>query len=109
VRDGRHALAEERSLELHRLVAERLRESPHLLGVARERAQGWLRSGAVASRWAREWIEVLDQPLEDVVAVMTGTGDRARQLRQTSPFAGVLDPKARWETWRAVGERFEGA
>jgi hypothetical protein len=108
VRDGRHTLAEERSLELHRLVAERLRKDPQLLDPARERARGWLRSGAVAARWAREWLEVLGRPLGEIVAVMIDPGERSRQLRQTSPFAGVLDPKTRWETWRSVGERFEG-
>ena len=108
VRDGRHTLAEERSLELHGLVAARLREDPLLLEAARERVRGWLRDHSVTARWAEEWLEVLDRPLDEVVAVITDPGERARQLRQTSPFAGVLDPKTRWETWRAVGERFEG-
>jgi len=108
VRDSRHALAEERSLASHRLVAERLREDPRLLDSARDRAREWLRSGAVAAPWARAWLEVLDGPIEEIVAVMTDPGERSRQLRQASPFAGVLDPRTRWETWRSVGERFEG-
>jgi len=61
----------------------------------------------VAVRWAEEWLEVLDRPLEEVIAIMIDPGERSRQLRQTSPFAGVLDPKTRWETWRSVGEHFE--
>ena len=107
MRDERHALAEERSLELHRLVAERLREDPQLVDAARERARGWLTDGSVAARWAKAWLEVLDRPLEALAAVLIDPGEWARQLRQTSPFAGVIDAKTRWETWRSVGKRFE--
>ena len=107
MRDRRHALAEERSLELHRLVAERLREDPRLVDAARERARGWLTDGSVAARWAEAWLEVLDRPLEALATILTDPGEWARQLRQTSPFAGVIDPRSRWETWRSVGKRFE--
>ena len=106
VRDRRHALAEERSLALHRLVAARLREDPELVEAARERVHGWLRERSVAARWAREWLEILEGPLDAMAAVLTDPGEHSRQLRQTSPFAGVLDPKTRWESWRSVGERF---
>lgn len=108
VRDDRHAVAEERSLEMHRLVAARLQEDPHLLAPARERVRRWRVNGSVSLRWADAWLEILDRPLAEIVVVLTDPGERARQLRQTSPFAGVLDPKTRWETWRSVGERLAG-
>jgi hypothetical protein len=109
VKGGRHRLAEERSLALHRLVAARLLEDPELLEAARERVRGWLRDRSVGEGWAREWLEVLDRPLEEVVILLTDPSERFRQLRQTSPFAGVLDPRTRWQTWREVGERFEAS
>ena len=39
-------------------------------------------------------------PMDDVIARVTDTSDRGRALRQTSPFAGVLGPRERWEILR---------
>lgn len=41
-----------------------------------------------------------DAPMDDVIARVTDTSDRGRALRQTSPFAGVLGPRERWEILR---------
>lgn len=95
-----HQLAEERSLALHREVARRLRERPDLLGVARQRVQSWLESGCVSRFWAEAWDEALDGSLDQVIARITDTSERARALRQSSPFAGVLGPRERWEILR---------
>jgi len=103
--DGRHALAEERSLALHKLVAERLRADPGLLDRARDRVRSWLRDGSVARPLAEEWEEVLSHPVEAVAAVLSDAGQRARALRQTSPFAGVIDPRTRWAVWRSAAQR----
>ena len=40
--------------------------------------------------WLEAWAELLDGPVDDLVAVLVGTDNRARDLRPTSPFAGVL-------------------
>jgi hypothetical protein len=98
--DGRHAVAEDVSLELHRAVAKKLIEQPALLERARERVAGWLRDGSVARPYAEGWQAVLDRPFDDVVRFLGDPSERARQLRQTSPFAGVLAPRTRWSIWR---------
>ena len=104
-----HQLAEERSLALHREVARRLRERPELLDAARDRVRGWLESGCVSRYWAEEWNDVLEGTLDDVIAVLTDSSQRPRDLRQSSPFAGVLDPRERWEILRRCRERAESA
>jgi hypothetical protein len=98
--DGRHAVAEDVSLELHRAVAERLLEDPTLVERARERVAGWLRDGSVARPYGDAWRAILSEPVETVARFLVDPGERARQLRQTSPFAGVLDPRTRWSIWR---------
>ncbi len=98
--DGRHAVAEDVSLELHRAVAKRLLEDPAIVARARERVDGWLRDGSVARPYAEAWRDVLSGPAETVARFLTDTGETARQMRQTSPFAGVLDPRTRWSIWR---------
>ncbi|HEY8233912.1 MAG: hypothetical protein ACHP85_16115 [Burkholderiales bacterium] len=98
--DGRHAVAEETSLALHTAVAERIRSDPSLVERARARVEGWLRDGTVARAYADAWREVLERPAGEVARFLEDPGDRARQLRQSSPFAGVLDPRTRWAIWR---------
>lgn len=100
VTDGRHAVAEDRSLALHAAVAERIRADPSLVGRARRRVEDWLRDGTVAGVYAEAWREVLARPVDEVARFLEDPGDRSRQLRQSSPFAGVLDPRTRWAVWR---------
>jgi hypothetical protein len=100
--DGLHALAEETSIELHRAVADRLQEDPVVLERARQRVRDWLSQGRVARRVAEAWDKVLAQPPERVAAFLVDPSQSARDLRQTSPFAGALDPRTRWTIWRRV-------
>jgi len=95
-----HRVAEERSLALHHAVANKLRDRPELLEVARDRVQGWLQCGTVSRFWAAAWEEALSGSLDEVIARIVDTSEHARALRQSSPFAGVLSPRERWEVLR---------
>lgn len=106
--DRLHALAEERSLEIHRLVAEELRRDPARLELVRARVGRWLADGSVHPAYAQRWWQILSRPLEEVIAAMTDPGEDARALRQASPFAGLVDPRTRWKVWRSVRERSAG-
>jgi hypothetical protein len=102
VSDRRHAVSEETSLELHRAVAERLRADPALLDRARQRVEGWLRDGTLARPYAEAWREILSRTLDEIASFLEDPGERARQLRQASPFAGFIDARTRWALWRGV-------
>lgn len=93
-------MAEDVSLDLHKAVADRLLAEPALLDRTRERVARWLRDGSVARPYAEAWLCVLGRPVEEIARFLEDPGERARQLRQTSPFAGVLDPRTRWSIWR---------
>ena len=54
-----------------------------------------------AARWLAEWARLLDGPVEDVLAVLTSPVPRARELRQNSPFAGVLSEEERQQVLAA--------
>ena len=58
-----HRLAEERSIAYHGAIAERLREHPEILEMARQRVEGWLVSREGARFYARKWAEVLPEEL----------------------------------------------
>jgi len=105
VTDGLHAAAEQRSLELHRAVAERLRSDPALVERARDRVVRWLREGTVARPYGEAWLALLGRPLDELTDFLVEPGERARRMRQTSPFAGALSPRERWGILRRMRER----
>lgn len=103
-RSGRgHRTAELQSLAYHRLVAEQLDED--VIDEARRRLDRWRRNGRIDSRWAQAWERILAMPLEQAAKAISADTPRARELRQTSPFAGVLTPQERKRLVRAVEER----
>jgi len=102
VTDGLHAAAEKRSLELHRAVAERLRADPALVERARDRVARWLCDGTVAKPYAEAWRAVLGRPLAELTSFLLDPGEEACRMRQTSPFAGVLAPRERWDILRRM-------
>lgn len=108
-----HGLAEERSLAYHRAIAEMLLsqsgEAARLCAIARERATAWANSTDRSAPYAREWLELLALPATELAVALTDTSDRGRARRQATPFAGALDPRARWRLWKDVRARWSGA
>jgi len=98
-------IAEERSLALHAAVAVRLRAEPALVDAARGRVERWLADGSVHPTYAKGWERLLSLPLADLLEALVDPGERACALRQSSPFAGVLDARTRWQVWREVRDR----
>ena len=103
-----HRLAELRSLAYHRAVVERLREDPTLIDRARSRVEAWMRDPDRSPGHARAWRALLDRPLDELLAFMTEDSERARELRQSTPFAGFLSPRERWAIWSEVKRRAAG-
>jgi hypothetical protein len=99
-----HRLAEERSLALHRLIAEVLARDPSQIEKVRSRLRLWREAGTMHRHYADQWARLLDGPFEELRRVMTDAGEHARALRQSTPFAGVIDPRTRWRIWREVRE-----
>jgi hypothetical protein len=99
-----HRLAEARSLALHREVARRIREHPELLEGVRTRVEAWLEDGSVAHSYARAWMEILARDLEQILESIIDPSERGRDLRQCTPFAGILDPRTRWRILDEVRE-----
>jgi hypothetical protein len=98
-----HRTAELHALAYHRLVAERLDE--HMVDAARRRVHRWRQDGRVHPRWGEEWERILAMPLPRIARAISADTPRARELRQTSPFAGVLTEQERKLLVQAVEER----
>lgn len=99
--------ADRRSLAFHRLIAMRVLEDPaavrakarHNLEVMR----GANRDGSANSYFDR-WDELLDGDDADLVATLLDPRSEARDLRQVTPFAGVLTPKERATVYPRRGQ-----
>lgn len=99
-----HRRAELRSLALHAAIVDVLRREPERLLAIRERVQGWL-DARPPRPYAQAWAEALDGGREQLWALMIDPGERATAMRQSSPFAGVLDARARWRILETVGSQ----
>ena len=103
-RRGRgHRTAELQALAYHRLVAERLNEE--LVEQARRRVRRWRSEGRVHRHWIDEWERLLAMPVPRIAKTISADTTRARELRQTSPFAGVLTEHERRLLAKAVEQR----
>jgi excisionase family DNA binding protein len=87
-----------RSLWLHQPVARRLVTDPERT-VHRARANLRRLKAAhprgVAAHWLGEWARLLDGPVDELLEAMTSRSERGCELRQNSPFAGVLTQRER--------------
>jgi len=57
-----------------------------------------------AAHWLDQWQRLLDGPADRLLEALTSRTGRSRELRQNSPFAGVLTDEAREQIIRAHRE-----
>lgn len=87
-----------RSLWLGYAIAGKLVANPRrAMGKARENVSKLKTAHArgASRHWIDEWDRLLDGPVDRVLDVLTSSTPRARELRQNSPFAGVLTEQER--------------
>jgi hypothetical protein len=51
-----------------------------------------------------EWETILDRSVPEIAEVLLDLGSKARELRQVTPFAGILSPPDRGEVYRRFAE-----
>lgn len=84
---------QEQSRWLHAAVAGHLVSEPDVV-LARARGNidrlSQVHRGTMAERWLDLWRETLDAGLDKVLATLVSESPQAAELRQNSPFAGIL-------------------
>lgn len=101
-----HRTPELHGLAYHRLIAERLNDP--IVEDAKRRLRRWRESGRIHPHWAEEWERILNMPVPRIAKAISADTRRARELRQTSPFAGLLTEQERRRLARGVEERALG-
>jgi hypothetical protein len=91
-----HDEIDERSLAMHRLVAERVANDPALFLKARGTLARWRGTVCASSQpYLQEWERLMNLGVEACLAVTVEDSQRAAALRQSSPFSGVLSHRER--------------
>ena len=98
-----HQRIEQRSLELHRAIAAKLRAHPELLAIAHDNLARWSATSGRSQPYWDAWREILNRPLAEILDLLQEESERMAALRQATPFAGVLEPQERW----AIYARFD--
>lgn len=90
-----------RSLAIHARIAEHLRtETQRSLAKAKVNVERMRRLHPHAGYILDEWERILEQPLHVIADALADVRPLYRDLRQVTPFAGVLDQKERAEVFR---------
>ncbi|HEY2140554.1 MAG TPA: hypothetical protein VGG98_00665 [Solirubrobacteraceae bacterium] len=88
-----HDRARTRGLAYHRAVARRLRKP--MVQEARHVLFRWREQGRIDKRYAERWERILDQPVSEIRKALGDESQEADDLRQNSPFAGLLSEPER--------------
>lgn len=90
-----------RSLALHAAVAIRLRDEPQIvLGRARASLARMRTLHPGARPFLDEWRLLLRRPLDALIPVLLDPAPWSRELRQVTPFTGVLSARERANVYR---------
>jgi DNA-binding transcriptional MerR regulator len=88
-----HDTADRRSLAYHQAIAGRLDET--LIAESRARVDRLATDGQMHPTYAKRWRAVLALPIDQIAKEITADSVEARDLRQNSPFAGILNEHER--------------
>jgi hypothetical protein len=88
-----HGRASARSLAYHRAVARHLRKP--IVDEARHVLFRWQEQGRIDPRYAKLWEDVLRLPVREIRKALVEKSSAGEDLRQNSPFAGLLSEPER--------------
>ena len=89
---------------MHEAIGVEIARRPELVDEARRRVRSASAEGTLAAAHRDAWLRLLDRGIEDIVAFLRADTEEARELRQATPFTGIVGPRERWRIWRSVRE-----
>ena len=101
-----HQAIDLRSLAMHCLVVEKIRKNPALFEQVKITLAHWRDVVCPATQpYLEAWDDLLKQGMETSFVVATEDSERGAEMRQSSPFAGILSNKERFaflRQWKAA-------
>ena len=90
-----HPHIDARSLDMARIVVERIDANPSLFNVAHENVDRWRRLHGTRSRASKEWEQILSRPWSEIREILLEESDEGQRLRSTHPFRGIVTEEER--------------
>ena len=100
-----HQQIDERSLALARAIVEKIDRDPARQGLEKARAtcRRWYKQRPLPA--IGEWLNILQEPWEDIRRVLLDESQSGRRLRQSDPFCCILTPQERWAIYRKYNDK----
>ena len=99
-----HDLIDKRSLELNRMVAEKIRRQPELMDFVRQNLDRTLREPILSESCKnalREWRTIFSlKSFDEILSILVEDSYEGQRLRQSTPFTGILNQRERLEVFR---------
>jgi hypothetical protein len=76
-----HRRIDERSRALHRAIAQKLRENPELLQIARDNLVRWRVTAGRSLPYLDEWQRMIEEPLDKLLRSIESEDERMTALR----------------------------
>lgn len=103
-----HQDLDRRSLEMHRLVVEKIRANPELFDRARRTLARWRIIVHSASQpYLIEWEKLMDAGMDVCLAFAVEESEHATAMRQSTPICGILTNQERLAFLKAWKKDFE--
>jgi hypothetical protein len=106
-----HAIIDARNRSRDEIIAERLRANPDLLQVAKNNIARWHALHGETAPAHQDWSDILNGPLEGVIATLLGRDPTSERLRQSNPFNGIMtqDERRRLNESHSIGTRYSSS
>lgn len=75
---------------------------PGLVAHAKATLARWIEQKRIYPEYAARWNLLLDGPADRLREMMVSETEDAKDMRQSSPFAGALGARERWILWKAA-------
>lgn len=95
-----HPHIDARSLDMARIVVDRIDADPSLFNVAHENLERWRRLHGTLSRANEEWEQILERPWCEIREILLDESDEGQRLRSSHPFVGIVTEEERLEIMR---------
>jgi len=97
-----------RTLTMHRRIVDKIRAEPALFAIVRDNLERWRGQVTPGTQiYLDAWQALVDQGIDACLGMALERSERGYAMRQSSPFAGVLTNKERWEVLRQFNQSHE--
>lgn len=96
MKENKYLLSDWRSLELHILIAKKIKENPSLLNKAKENLINWELKNNYLPKCLIEWKNILEtKSINNILKIITSETQNSARLRSSTPFVGILNESER--------------